>query len=171
MRKILVIGSSGAGKSTLARKLGTKTGIKIIHLDKIYWKPNWTEPSKDEWRETLEHVMREEDSWIMDGNFSGTFDIRLSAADMVIFLDMPPLICVWRVLKRVVFSYNRTRADMAEGCPEKFDLEFLKWIWNFEKRSKAKMEKLLAQYENEKAIVRLKSKKEVANFLRDLPGE
>ena len=54
---------------------------------------------------------------------------------------------------------------MADGCPEHFDWEFLKWIWDFENRSKRKMEKLLEQYENEKTIIRLKSKREVEDFL------
>jgi adenylate kinase family enzyme len=164
MKKVLIIGSSGAGKSTLSKKLSEKTGLKIIHLDKIYWKPNWTEPEKNEWKRTLVKVMQDE-AWIMDGNYSGTLDLRLPACDTVIFLDMPPAVCVYRVLKRVAFSYKKTRSDMAEGCPEKFDWEFLKWIWDFENRSKWKMERLLKQYENEKTIIRLKSKREVKNFL------
>lgn len=164
MKKILIIGCSGAGKSTLARRLSEKTGLKVIHLDKIYWKPNWTEPTKDEWKRTLEKVIQDE-AWIMDGNFSGTLDIRLPACDTVIFLDMPRTACVYRVLKRVAFSYKKTRPDMAENCPEKFDWEFLKWIWDFENRSKRKMEKLLEQFENEKKIIRLKSKREVEDFL------
>lgn len=168
MKKVLIIGSSGAGKSTLAKKLGGKTGLKVIHLDKIYWKPNWVEPTKDEWREALERVMRECDAWIMDGNFSGTLDLRLPACDTVIFLDMPPAVCIYRVLKRAAFSYGKTRSDMAECCPEHFDWEFLKWIWDFENRSKGKMEKLLKKYEKEKTIIRLKSKREVRNFLDNL---
>ena len=171
MKKILIIGSSGAGKSTLAKKLGEKLGLKIIHLDKIYWKPNWTEPSKDEWKETLERVMRNDATWIMDGNFSGTLDIRLPRCDTVIFLDMPPAVCIYRVLKRVAFSYKKTRPDMADGCPEHFDWEFLTWIWNFENRSKHKMEKLLKEYENEKTIIRLKSKREVKKFLCEVGNE
>ncbi|CAN5583980.1 DNA topology modulation protein [soil metagenome] len=167
MKKVLIIGSSGAGKSTLARRLSEKTGLKIIHLDKIYWKPNWGEPEKDEWKATLEKVMQDEE-WIMDGNFSGTLDLRLPACDTVIFLETPPAVCLFRVLKRVAFSYKKTRPDMADGCPEKFDWEFLKWIWDFENRSKHKMEKLLEQFKNEKTIIRLKSKREVENFFVNL---
>lgn len=171
MKRILVIGSSGAGKSTLSKKLGEKLGIKIIHLDKIYWKPNWTEPTKEEWRKTLEQVMREDAAWIMDGNFSGTLDIRLPACDTVIFLDIPRTICVYRVLKRVAKSYKKTRPDMADDCPEKFDWEFIKWIWDFENRSKGKMERLLEKFENEKTIIRLKSKREVENFFFNLEAD
>lgn len=166
MKRVLVIGSSGAGKSTLARRLGGKTGLPVIHLDKIYWKPNWTEPPADEWRATLENVLRG-DRWIMDGNFGSTLDLRLRFCDTVIFLDLPPITCICRVLKRVVFFYKRTRPDMAAGCPERFDWDFLKWIWNFENRSKREMEKLLEQYENEKMIIRLRSKKEIENFFID----
>lgn len=164
MKRVLIIGSSGAGKSTLARKLGEKTGLKVIHIDKIYWKAGWIEPSKDEWRATLREVLREEE-WIMDGNFSNTLDVRLPACDTVIFLETPRVLCVFRILKRVAFSYNKTRADMAEGCPEKFDWEFLKWVWDFKNRSKPKIERFLKEFETEKTIIRLKSKREVENFL------
>lgn len=46
MKRISIIGSSGAGKSTFARRLGEITGLEVIHLDKIYWQPNWTEPAQ-----------------------------------------------------------------------------------------------------------------------------
>jgi Adenylate kinase and related kinases len=164
MKRVLIIGSSGAGKSTLARRLGEKTGLEIIHLDKIYWKPGWVEPSEDEWKRTLEKAVSG-DEWIMDGNFGSSLDIRIAACDTVIFLDMPRALCIYRVLKRVASSYGRTRTDMADGCPEKFDLEFLKWIWDFEHHSKPKMERLLARFENEKTIIRLRSNREVENFL------
>jgi adenylate kinase family enzyme len=89
----------------------------------------------------------------------------------VIFLDMPPAVCVYRVLKRVAFSYNKTRPDMADDCPEKFDWGFLKWIWDFENSSKWKMEKLLEQFKNEKTIISLKSKREVESFLMNLAAD
>jgi len=165
MKKVLIIGSSGAGKSTLAKRLSAKTNLKVIHLDKIYWKPNWVEPEKDEWKKTLEKFL-DDDEGIMDGNYSDTLDLRILACDTVIFLKMPPAVCVYRVLKRVAFSYRKTRPDMAEDCPEKFDWEFIKWIWDFSNRSKPKIEKLLKQYENEKTIIRLKSKREVEKFLQ-----
>ena len=100
MKKILVIGSSGAGKSTFSRRLSEITGIEIIHLDKLYWKPNWTEPSKDEWKKTLEKAVSKK-AWIMDGNYSGTLEMRLPACETVIFLDLPRTVCVYRVIKRV----------------------------------------------------------------------
>lgn len=165
MKKILVIGSSGAGKSTFSRRLHSATNLKLIHLDKLYWKPNWVETiDKAEWRKTLTEVLKG-DEWIIDGNYSSTLAMRLEFCDTAILLDLPHYICAWRVFKRSVLYRKRKRPDMAKGCAEKFDWEFLKWTWNYPKRSKERVEELLKRFESEKTIIRLKSKKEVENFL------
>lgn len=167
MKKVLIIGSGGAGKSTFARRLGEATGIEVVHLDRLYWKPNWVEPSKDEWRETVENIIKK-DEWIMDGNFGGTLEVRLAACDTAIFLDFSRVICLYRVIKRRLTYRNTNRPDMSEGCAEKIDLEFLGWIWNFQKIKKPKIEEKLRCFENEKTIIRLRSKKEVENFFVNL---
>ncbi len=163
MKKVLVIGSGGAGKSTFARRLGEKTRLEVIHLDKLYWKPNWTETSKDEWQKIVGEIIKGGE-WIMDGNFGGTMEMRFAACDTVIFLDFPRTVCVYRALKRWIAYYKTNRPDMTEGCNEKFDLEFLGWIWNFEQTAKPRIENLLEKFQNEKTIIRLESKREVENF-------
>jgi adenylate kinase family enzyme len=52
-KRIIIIGSSGGGKSTLARQLGDITGLPVIHLDKVFWNPNWVETPKDIWQEKV----------------------------------------------------------------------------------------------------------------------
>lgn len=89
MRKILVIGCCGSGKSTFSRRLNEITKIDIIHLDKEYWNPGWVEPPKDEWKKLVETLIAR-DAWIMDGNYSGTLELRLHACDTMIYLDMKP---------------------------------------------------------------------------------
>ena len=163
MKRILVIGSGGAGKSTFSRRLHELTGIELFHLDKLHWKPNWVEPTKDDWKKTMEDLLKN-DSWIMDGNYSGTMKMRIAACDTVIFLDMPRTVCVYRILKRVAQSYGKNRPDMAAGCNEQFDWTFIKWVWNYPARTKPKIEALLKSAENGKTIISLKSKKEIENF-------
>ena len=164
MKKIIIIGSGGAGKSTLARRLGAITGSTVIHLDKVYWQPNWNEPNKSEWQKTVEEMLAD-DAWIMDGNFGGTLAMRIEASDTVILLDLPRTVCLYRVLKRFATYRNKTRPDMADGCHEKIDLEFLMWIWNYPNKNKPKVEKLLQPFQDSKTIIRLKSTKAVENFL------
>jgi adenylate kinase family enzyme len=167
MKRILVIGSGGAGKSTFSRRLGEITGIEVFHLDKLYWKPNWTETPKAEWCKTLENLL-EREAWIMDGNFGGTMNLRLAACDAAIFLDLPRTVCLCRVLKRRLTYRGTNRPDMTEGCHEKVDFEFLKWIWDYPKTKKPHVEEKLQRFENEKTIIRMKSKRQVESFFINL---
>lgn len=167
MKRIIIIGSGGAGKSTLARRLGEITGIEVIHLDKLHWKPNWTGTPKDEWRAIVEKELKK-DAWVMDGNFGGTLALRLAACDTVIYLDFPRAICLYRALKRVFTYYNKTRPDMGEGCRERLDFEFLHWVWTFPSRAKPEIEEKLKRFASEKNVVRLHSPREIENFLAQI---
>jgi adenylate kinase family enzyme len=164
MKKILVIGSGGAGKSTFARHLGAILQLEVIHLDSLYWSAGWVETPKDVWRAAVEELLTRE-AWVMDGNYGGTLDQRLEACDAVIFLDVPRLICLWRVLKRLIAYRKESRPDMAAGCPEKIEWEFIKYIWHYPRKNKpAILEKLAACAGSRKAII-LKSQMEIESFL------
>ena len=164
MKKILVIGSSGSGKSTFSRRLGELLNLEVIHLDKLFWHSGWVETPKDEWRNVVEKSLHG-DAWIIDGNYSATMDLRLPVCDTVIFLEIPRIICVYRILKRVVNYKKGSRSDIPEGCDEKFDWDFVKVVWSYPKLSKPKVEVLLKQFANDKTVIRLKSNKEIKNFL------
>lgn len=164
MQKILIIGSSGAGKSTFARRLGAILQLEVIHLDSLYWSAGWVEMPKDVWRTTVGELLTRE-AWIMDGNYGGTLDLRLQACDAVIFLDVPRLICLWRVLKRVAAYRTESRPDMAAGCPEKIDWEFIKYIWQYPRKNRpAVLEKLTACAKSKRVFI-LKSQPDIESFL------
>lgn len=164
MRRILVIGPGGAGKSTVARHLGELLHLEVLHLDKFHWRPGWIEPPKSEWLKTVDKLIAR-DRWIMDGNFSGSLERRVAACDTVIFLDLPRLLCIGRVLKRKLMYRQQTRPDMAAGCPERLNLKFLVWIWNYQRRTKPKIVRLLESKADPKKIVWLRSQAEVDAFL------
>ena len=164
MKKILVIGSSGAGKSTFARRLGGILKLEVIHLDSHYWSRGWVEMPRHKWRTVVEELLAR-DSWIIDGNFGGTLDIRLEACDGVVFLDLPRLVCLGRVLKRVALYRKETRPDMAAGCPERVDLKFLKYIWDYPRKRKPRVLEKLKSYSQTKAMTILSSQSEIESFL------
>jgi len=167
MRKIVLIGSGGSGKSTLARRLGKKLKIKIYHLDALFWKPNWVGVPKEE-QIVVQHRLVKQDKWIMDGNYGGTMDIRLNAADTIILLDIPRTICVYRAFKRILQYRHKTRPDMGEGCQERFSLEFFKWIWDYPKTKRPQISQRLQLLSKEKEVIILKSPKDVERFLEKL---
>jgi adenylate kinase family enzyme len=170
MRKVLVIGSGGSGKSVFSRRLGDRLGLTVIHLDKEHWRPGWVEPSKEEWRQRVVQLVGGE-SWVMDGNFSGTLDVRLAACDTVIFLDLPRVVCLWRVLKRVAMYRRGGRPDMAEGCRERLDLKFMRWVWGYPSSTRPKIMWMLEHKATGKRVVRLRSRAAVEGFLAEFDGQ
>lgn len=167
MKKIILIGSGGAGKSTLARQLSEKLSVPVHHLDALFWKPNWVAVPRDEQR-IVQYTLVKKETWIIDGNYGGTMDIRLEAADTIIFLDIHRVICVYRAFKRKLQYRNKTRPDMGAGCKEKVDPNFLKWIWNYPRTKRPDILRKLQQLSEEKRVIILKTPKEVKRFIEEV---
>src|SRR5271168_962917 len=107
MRRVVILGPGASGKSTLARRLGEILGLPVIELDKLFWRPGLIATPRDQWV-LLQEKLVAADSWILDGDL-GSYDapeVRLRAADTIIFLDFSVVRCVWRALRR-----SRERAD------------------------------------------------------------
>lgn len=166
MKRALIIGCSGSGKSTLSRALAERTGLPLIHLDQEYFGPDWKEPSTKDWRERIAQLVTR-DEWIMDGNFSGTFDLRMPHVDTIIFVDMPTWLCVWRVLKRTVRYHGTVRPGSAPGCKERFDAHFLGYVMGYNKTRRPGILRNLEQQGNSgKNVYILNGKRAVRKFLR-----
>ncbi|MEC5302211.1 DNA topology modulation protein [Staphylococcus shinii] len=163
MSKIIVIGSSGSGKSTLSRELSHMLEIPVYHLDKLFWKPNWVMTTKDE-QFKIQNSLLDKNEWIIDGNYTGILEERLLSADTIIFLNLPRRICYYRVFKRLLKNFGKTRIDMGKDCKERINLTFLKYIWNYPKYRKPFLLKKFRKLENEKKIFVLNSKKEIKEF-------
>ncbi len=166
VRRILVIGHPGAGKSTLASNLGMKTGLPVIHLDKEFWRRGWVQIPKNEWRQRTE-ILVNRDEWIIDGSYDRTLDIRLLRADTVIFLDFSRYLCLWRVSKRIVTNFGEVRPDMADGCPERIDLGFLKFVWNYRRDRYPIVSECLKTHYADGTIVVLKNPTDAIQFLNE----
>lgn len=164
MKRILVIGvSAGVGKSTFAKRLGQVLGLKVHHLDTLYWKPGWVETPLEEFRAAQEEIVKNKE-WIIEGNYSSTFDLRMSTADTIIYLELPLRICLYRVVKRRIQNHGKTRSDMTKGCPEKLDWPFIKFIVTTYKARKSKMAERFQSELNDKQIFVLNSKKDIEGF-------
>lgn len=165
MKRILVLGSSGSGKSTFTRELGKRLGIEAIHLDSYYWQPNWTSLPAEEWNQKLKALL-ESDSWVMDGNYPSSLSLRLKYADTVFFLEQGRIKSLLRCVGRFFKYRGQNRPELAPGCTEKIDLDFLNWIWNYPRDVKPE---IMATLENQvdKEIIVLKSDNEIARYLSE----
>lgn len=167
MQRVMIIGQPGSGKSTLARMLGRQTGLPVVHLDQIHWQPGWVARENAEKTRMCAEV-HARDAWIFEGGHSATWPERLARCDTLIWLDVPLLIRVWRVIRRTWRDYGRSRPDLPSDCPERFDPAFYHFIWQTRKRARDSMQHLFDQAPQEKTCIRLTSRRDVDHFLSRL---
>lgn len=167
----MILGSAGAGKSVLATSISRRTGLPVVHLDVLFWRPGWVPAPKKEARSELAVAVIGE-RWILDGNFlggqSGRESARFARADTVIFLDLPRRTCLWRVLKRLVLDRGRSRADLPEGCTEALDLPLLRWVWRYPSVDRPRVLRILERLDERLEIHHLRSRSEVQRFVDTL---
>ena len=161
-RRIMIIGAPGSGKSRAARRLASITGLPLIHLDNEYWLPDNRHVEGEEWQSRVAGLA-EGESWIIDGNYSGTMEIRLCRAELAVCLDPPPLVSLMGVLSR----RGKPRPDMPDHFVEKLDrdyLEFCIYSLTFRRRKLPQVLRLCEMYP-EVPLLHLKSHAQTDAFL------
>ena len=169
IKRIAVIGNAGSGKSTLAKQLHDILGLPVYHLDQYFWGPNWTHPDPDEYK-AIHDKLCDKEEWIMDGCNLRVFDYRAQRANMIIFLDMPRYLCLWRIFKRLFRYYGKQAPNSAKGCHEGINCKFfafLKWVWQWNKKYPQKIKAALSKIHNTEIRI-FKSQKELDKFLNTL---
>lgn len=168
--KIQLIGYSGAGKSTLAAKLGQHYKIPVCHLDTIQFLPNWQVRDPASFIRILGDFLAKHDSWVIDGNYSNYLqDQRLQEADLILFMDFPLYLSLYRVIKRYLTFRGKTRASMTVGCPERLDWEFLWWVLyrGRNKKKRAAYQSICQTYAHK--VIILRNQNDINRFLTQLP--
>lgn len=163
--KIILVGSAGSGKSHMARKLAAILRYPLVHLDNEFWKPGWVKTPKEEWIAKQKRLLAGE-KWIIDGNYESSLELRFEAAELVIFLDLPRVRCIWNALRR----HGKKRSDLPDYLEEKLDGEFVdfcKWIWSFPKKGKRTILDLHQKYPYKPFLV-IKNRRQMRRVLREL---
>lgn len=172
--RILVVGTSGSGKSTLARELALKLKLTDIELDALFWKENWTQSSKEEFREKVKNSIEKSSGWVMHGNYSSIRDLSWEKADTVIWLDYTLALVMWRVIKRSLKRIVKQEALWANN-KESFRKTFMSkesiilWAWQTYPLRKKQYTELSSdpQFKHIK-IIRLLKPAEVKNLFANL---
>ena len=164
-KKIVVVGVSASGKSTFARTLEKQTGLPLIHMDSIWWKPSWVEAGEEEATKQLESITTNPE-WIIEGYIPKTArPFVFERADKIVYLDYPPIVASVRYLRRWLKHRKNPRPELA-GSPEKFDLKFLKLVWK--KGEAISLNKFLKLVEDQSKILKLTSPKQTETLLKTI---
>ena len=164
MKRVIIIGNGGAGKSTLARQLGAALHVDVTHLDSVYWKPHWLPMPESEMNMAQEHLVAQE-AWIIEGQFKHTLDAFLQVADMIIFLDLPLLLCLYRILKRHFRYTGKSRPELGEKYPEILTLNFMWRVLKFSIYTRVEVLKKIDQYAQGRKVIILCTPRQVKRFL------
>lgn len=167
MKRVMIIGGAGSGKSTLAREIGAITGLPVVHIDPMYYTAGWVARSAEETQQMIRDAIAKE-SWVFDGNQTSSFPARLARVDMCIFLDLPTHLRLWRAVTRMIKHHGKVRDDSAEGCPERFDFWFMKWVVSYGGKRRAAALDAMQGAPAEVTCYHLKSRKDVRQFLTDV---
>jgi len=177
-KRILVLGSSGSGKTIFSNQLSRVLNLKTIHLDAHFWMPGWIRTPSPEWRELVSSLIQEE-SWIMDGTYESTLDLRIPAADVIVLIETSRWTCLWRMLRRQATMDDHQKPDAPIG--QKLDrsvfrrrkalshyASWIRYIWRYPAVTRPFVVDCIHQYGSDKTLVRLGNSKEIESFLQQV---
>lgn len=152
-KKILILGGSGSGKSTLANRMGLYTGYPVYHMDSMIHYPNWEKRDRNEWLPLCQEFLTK-DVGIVDGNYTSILPPRIKWADLIIFIDTPTCVKIYRFFRRAIRSGLGLdkHYGIPEGAKEKFNLSFPLWVYRWDRDVKPKIFSILNEAKDKKIL-------------------
>ncbi|MFF9344921.1 adenylate kinase [Streptomyces sp. NPDC014773] len=98
MKRVAFFGPPASGKTTIARKLASHMGVAHTDLDEILFVDAQPLPL-EAFRAAADRITRG-DAWVVEGNFSKLADVVWHRAEVVVWLDLPLRLVVWRITIR-----------------------------------------------------------------------
>ena len=164
-KRILVLGPCGSGKTFLTRQLSRILDLPAVHLDARFWHRGWISTPQPEWRRVVSSLVAQQ-SWIMDGTYESTLDLRIPAAEAIIMLNRPRWLCLWGVVRRSLMYRNKPRPDAPSGQP--IDFAYLRYIWRYPLHTDALVRELVEKHGPQIPVIRLDEPQNIDSFIASL---
>ncbi|WP_405681179.1 topology modulation protein [Streptomyces sp. NBC_00868] len=163
--RIALIGCGGSGKTYLSKQLGDHFRAPVTHLDAVYYDSEWNTLDKEKFSAIQEELVQAP-SWVIEGNYAGTLPIRLRAADVVVFLDINPVVCLWGITQRRI--RHGGGQDDATGVYDRITWNFIKYVWGYRKTMAPRVRELIAEHAQSATVHRVTSRRQARNLLTEL---
>ena len=171
--RIVVLGTTGAGKTMLAREIARALCVQHFELDYYRFREDWVEVPNDEFRESVREALRG-DSWVADGNYGLARDVIWPRATLLVWLDYPIYVVMWRLFWRTL-GRGVLRKELWHGNREKLWWHFFTrqslFLWAFKthwRRRRQMPEQLDRPEHGHLDLVHLRSPRATREWLRGL---
>jgi len=165
MKRVAIFGNAGGGKSTLARELAAITGLPLHVVDMLEFRPGGAAVPPEEYVRAHGALIAGEE-WIIDGYGGKTVWERLDAADTLIHVDLPLAAHAIGVTKRLVKGLLSPPPGWPEGSPViASSLSSYRVLWPCNSHLTPKYRSYVSGVAQEKRIVHLRSRRQMAEFL------
>jgi adenylate kinase family enzyme len=172
VERVAIVGTTGSGKSTLASELAALLGAEHVELDALSHAPGWTQVPAEQMRAGLRELANTP-RWVVDGNYvDKTRDILWPRADLIVWLDMPIALVLWRLVRRSVGRIVR-RTELWHGNRETWRMLFgsrsiVLWALRTHGRHRRELPPAFAEPAvRDVPVVRLRSRRAVAAWLAE----
>lgn len=169
MKRVAVFGNAGGGKSTLSKRLAETTGLPLIVLDLVQYKPGGQKIADEEFQ-TVHAEILQQDCWIIDG--FGSLDTvwqRLDLADTLVYIDLPVIRHYWWATKRFIKGFWIAPEGYPENSPLlKSTLDSYYIIRLCHKKLTPKYREYIDRAKATKQVFHLQSAKDIRDFWLDV---
>jgi adenylate kinase family enzyme len=168
--KIQVAGYSSSGKSTFSNRLSKHYHIDVLHIDTIFFGPNWVERDQKKVEAEIKEFMKK-DEWIIDGKYRNLATSRYDVCDQLFLFDFNRFKCLYGAILRRIKYHKKSRDSIADGCIERLNFSFIWWILSSgrKKDSKALMKLFKEKYKDK--VVVFKNRRQVNKYLLSIGYE
>jgi adenylate kinase family enzyme len=165
VERVAIVGCGGSGKSYVARELGRLLDLPVTHLDAVHFDERWN-PLPVERFEAAQRELVAAPRWVIDGNYHSTIQVRLAAADTVVFMDLPTLACLWGVLSRQV-RHGRGQ-NHSNGVYNRITREVLRYVLGYRRTMRRRVLEKIDQHASGARVIALTSRGQTRHFLRQV---
>jgi adenylate kinase family enzyme len=175
MDRVLLVGTTGSGKTTLARAIADACDIPYVEMDRLFWKPNWTESDPDEFRARVDAATAGP-RWVADADYLPRIgNLLWERVDTVIWLDLPTSLITVRLARRTV-SRSLRRTDLWAGNHESLTNLWKRetlpvWVVRIQHANRAEYQHRMSDAAwSHVRFVRLRSMRTVRSWVSELPS-
>lgn len=165
MERVAIVGCVGSGKSYVARELGRLLDLPVTHMDAVYFDNQWN-PLPMERFEAVQRELVAAPRWVIDGNYNSTVQVRLEAADTVVFMDLPTHVCLWGILSRQL-RHGRGQNDR-NGVYNRITPDVVRYVLGYRRKMRPRVLAKIDRHASGARVIALTSRRQARRFLRQV---